>query len=418
MTTTSTTKLNSVGVTPPASWQIVQFGDVVRDVKESEKNPLDAGLDRFVGLEHIEPDHLHLTKWGDLTQDDVSFTKRFRKGQVLFGKRRAYQRKVVIAEFDGICSSDILTFEPKTDELLSGLLPFIVRSDAFFEHALGTSSGSISPRTRWSQLREFELRLPPREEQRRICEILWTADEAVASKREVLDAARNCQAAVAAHLVTCGMSKGKTKNSEIGRVPGSWDVCRLPSVVKQASPITYGIVQPGERDPGGVLMVLGGDFINGWVDKSTMFRVNPSLHQQYRRSLLSPRDLIMCIVGVTTGAVAIVPDWGEEANLTQTSARISCDERKMLPEFLLAYLQSPFGKRFVCRYLKGSRQVRLNIGDFEHFWVPVPPLDEQLRIIEVLMSLHHAVSRAKQSLEMQIALAKSLSSNLLSGADV
>lgn len=161
----------------PKGWRMVRFGEVVRDVNEAERNPLDAGLERFVGLEHIEPENLHLKQWGLLADGDISFTKRFRKGQVLFGKRRAYQRKVAVAEFDGICSSDILTFQPKGDDLLPELLPFIVQSEGFFEHALGTSSGSLSPRTRWSQLQDYEFPLPPKDEQRRIAEILWAADE-------------------------------------------------------------------------------------------------------------------------------------------------------------------------------------------------------------------------------------------------
>lgn len=37
---------------------MVKFSDVVRDVKESERNPIEAGLDRYVGLEHIEPENL------------------------------------------------------------------------------------------------------------------------------------------------------------------------------------------------------------------------------------------------------------------------------------------------------------------------------------------------------------------------
>jgi type I restriction enzyme S subunit len=156
---------------------MVRFGEVVRDVNEAERNPLDAGLERFVGLEHIEPENLHLKQWGNLADGDISFTKRFRKGQVLFGKRRAYQRKVAVAEFDGICSSDILTFEPKGDDLLPELLPFIVQSEGFFEQALGTSSGSLSPRTRWSQLQDYEFPLPPKDEQRRIADILWAADQ-------------------------------------------------------------------------------------------------------------------------------------------------------------------------------------------------------------------------------------------------
>ncbi len=163
----------------PKSWNTVRFGDVVRDVNEAERNPVAAGLERFVGLEHIEPENLHLKQWGMLADSEISFRKRFRKGQVLFGKRRAYQRKVAVAEFDGICSSDILTFEPKGDALIPELLPFIVQSDGFFKYALGTSSGSLSPRTRWSQLQDYEFPLPPKDEQRHIADILWVTDEAI-----------------------------------------------------------------------------------------------------------------------------------------------------------------------------------------------------------------------------------------------
>ena len=169
----------------PKGWKMVKFGDVVKDVKESEKNPLDVGLERYIGLEHIEPENLHLKEWGDLTTDEVSFTKRYRKGQVLFGKRRAYQRKVAVAEFDGICSSDILTFEPKDGALLPELLPFIVQSDAFFDHALDTSSGSLSPRTRWNQLKDFEFRLPSKEEQERMASLFWAATNVVEYYRQV-----------------------------------------------------------------------------------------------------------------------------------------------------------------------------------------------------------------------------------------
>ena len=97
-----------------ADWPLVSFGDVVRNVRETEYDPLAAGLERYVGLEHIEPENLHIKEWG-LVAEGTSFTRRFRKGQVLFGKRRAYQRKVAVAEFDGVCSGDILIFESKDD---------------------------------------------------------------------------------------------------------------------------------------------------------------------------------------------------------------------------------------------------------------------------------------------------------------
>ncbi len=171
----------------PPGWRMVRFGDVVRDVNEAERDPLAAGLERYVGLEHLEPENLHIKRWGLLAEDAVSFTKRFRRGQVLFGKRRAYQRKVAVAEFDGICSSDILTFEPKSGDLLPDLLPFVVQSDGFFDHALGTSSGSLSPRTRWSQLKGYESPLPPLGKQRPIAELLRAADSSVSARARVAD---------------------------------------------------------------------------------------------------------------------------------------------------------------------------------------------------------------------------------------
>ncbi len=170
--------INRNEILKPQSWRKVAFGDVVRNVDETIRDPQNSGLERYVGLEHIDPESLHIQRWG-LISEGTSFTRRFRKGQVLFGKRRAYQRKVAVAEFDGLCSSDILVFEPKDDRLLPELLPFICQSDGFFEHALDTSAGSLSPRTKFKELARYEFPLPPLDEQCRIAEILWAADRAI-----------------------------------------------------------------------------------------------------------------------------------------------------------------------------------------------------------------------------------------------
>lgn len=148
-------------------WTRVRFGDVVRLSGERCTDPLGAGIERYVGLEHLEPGDLRIRSWGNVA-DGVTFTNRFRPGQVLFGKRRAYQRKVAVADFDGICSSDIYVFGPTDDRLLPELLPFICQTDGFFEHALKTSAGSLSPRTNWTSLSDYEFDLPPVEEQRHV----------------------------------------------------------------------------------------------------------------------------------------------------------------------------------------------------------------------------------------------------------
>ena len=169
-------------------WKMVKFGEVVKNANLVERDPEANVIERVVGLEHIDPENLHIRRWNSVA-DGTSFTRKFVPGQTLFGKRRAYQRKVAYAEFEGICSGDILTFEPKNRKvLLPDLLPFICQSDAFFDHALDTSAGSLSPRTSWTALKDFEFPLPPLDEQKRIAEILWAADETVENYARSYDA--------------------------------------------------------------------------------------------------------------------------------------------------------------------------------------------------------------------------------------
>ena len=138
---------------------LVLFGDVVECIEEHDKKPLEHGLTRFIGLENIEPENFSLQGFGNI-EDGTTFTKRFAKGDVLFGKRRAYLKKVAVADYDGICSSDILVFRAIEKEILPELLPYYVSSDTFMNLAVSTSAGSLSPRTKWRDLAGFQLFLP------------------------------------------------------------------------------------------------------------------------------------------------------------------------------------------------------------------------------------------------------------------
>jgi type I restriction enzyme S subunit len=158
-----------------STWKRISFGNVVRNVNETVRDPSATGLDRVIAMEHLEPGELRIQRWGAL-DNGTTFTRRVRPGQTLFGKRRAYQRKVAYAEFDGICSGDILTFEADDAQMLSEFLPFLVQSNEFFDHALGTSAGSLSPRTNWRDLQSFEFDLPPLDEQKRLADLLWAVD--------------------------------------------------------------------------------------------------------------------------------------------------------------------------------------------------------------------------------------------------
>ena len=160
-------------------WRIVKFGDVAQEVKASTKDPLSEGIDRYVGLEHIDSESLRLGRWGSISEDNPTFTRKFSKNDILFGRRRAYLKKAAVADFNGICSGDIIVIAPKGDMLVSDLLPFIVQSKLFFDWAMKHSAGGLSPRTKFKSLADFQFLLPPWSRQEEMLEVFEKIDEAL-----------------------------------------------------------------------------------------------------------------------------------------------------------------------------------------------------------------------------------------------
>lgn len=151
----------------------VQLGDVAKEHKETckgEKNSFPV-----VGLEHLDSECVTLSRWDDSA--DNTFSKVFRMGHVLFGRRRAYLKKAAVAPFDGICSGDITVIEAIPGRIVPELLPFVIQNDTLFDYAVGRSAGSLSPRVKWEHLKHYEFELPDsEEEQRTLAELLWSIE--------------------------------------------------------------------------------------------------------------------------------------------------------------------------------------------------------------------------------------------------
>lgn len=162
----------------------VLLGDVAHEHKETCKGSKDGYP--IVGLEHLIPEEITLTTWDEGSEN--TFTKMFRKGNVLFGRRRAYLRKAAVAPFDGICSGDITVIEADPDKILLELLPFIIQNDDLFDFAVGKSAGSLSPRVKWEHLKNYEFELPDMDKQKELAELLWAIDDTKKSYQELIAA--------------------------------------------------------------------------------------------------------------------------------------------------------------------------------------------------------------------------------------
>lgn len=139
-----------------------------------KKKPTEEDKAHYIGLEHIDPGCFNIVRWGS----DVAPTGDkllMQKGDVLFGKRRAYQRKVGIAPFDGIFSAHGMVLRPNTKIIDANYFPFFISSDRFMETAVRISVGGLSPTINWKDLAKQEFDLPSLEEQKVLADKLWAA---------------------------------------------------------------------------------------------------------------------------------------------------------------------------------------------------------------------------------------------------
>ena len=358
--------LATCGLFDRSAWQSVRLGDVVKNLNETERDAAGAGIERFIGLEHLEPGSLHIRAWGNVAEG-TTFTRRCRPGQVLFGKRRAYQRKVAVAEFDAVVSGDIYVFEPKDERLLRELLPLLCMSGRFFQFAVETSAGSLSPRTNWSHLAQFEFALPPLDQQRHIADILWALDANLQGwSRTALAADKQCQAAVAAFLSKHECSKA-----------------RLGDYLEE---IQYGSSSKAMLHPAAGLVPLLRipNVIGGRVDFADLVWLEPSTpNEKYR---LVPGDVLIVrtngnpdYVGRT--AVYEGAEFGE-CLFASYLIRLRPKPYKLLPRFLHEMLQSQRVKRDLRKQVRSSAgNYNLNTEGIFGLRIPIPSLAVQQQLL-------------------------------------
>lgn len=381
----------SEAATSGAGWTTVSFGDVVRLSTERSSNPESDGFERFVGLEHIEPGDLRIRRWGDIA-DGTTFTSVFRPGQVLFGKRRAYQRKVAVAGFSGICSGDIYVLEPKGKDLLPELLPFICLTDAFFEHAIRTSAGSLSPRTNWTSLSRFEFALPPIAEQRRLISATSAVQQSSARLVDVRDALAEIQRSLLEH-------------SWSGLAPSTQPLrgVELEDLIDKL--IDYrGKSPPKARE--GVPLITARNIRDGFINPDPREYVAESRFDSWMtRGLPEPGDILFTMEAPLAN-VAIAPEY--KFALGQRSVLLRANPSSVTPRYLYWLLRAPATRREIFSRASGTTALGIKQSLLRQVPVRVHALEEQSHICRQLDAIGTLVGEADDRLNRLTELTRVL----------
>ncbi len=397
-----------------AGWQRVRFGDIAEAVNDRVDDPSSAGVDRYVGLEHLDPDSLMIRRWG--TPDEVESTKlRFRSGDLIFGKRRAYQRKLAVADFDGICSAHAMVLRAKAGAVLPEFLPFFMQSEIFMKRAQAISVGSLSPTINWRTLAAEEFVLPPLAQQCRIAAELKVIERSRASATEALLAGERFFDVLIWNVTTGKSHDGRRKPITgwvharlpgVMSIPDGWTITRLTEVARLES----GHTPSRSRE----------DYWNGgipWISLADIKRLGvPGISEtdneislvgvQNSSARLLPPGTVVLSRDASVGYVSVM---AREMATSQHFANFICSEF-LNPTFLF-YLFLGM-KEFWDYSAIGSTNVKtIYMPFFQHMQIALPPRGVQDRIVDELDEVRNGLEalrlRAQAHRDLLVAIRES-----------
>ena len=356
--------------------------------------PSDTDLERYVGLEHLDPESLKLRRWGS-PSDVIGQKLKFWKGDIIYGKRRAYQRKLAVADFDGICSAHAMVLRAKPEVCLPEFLPFFLQSDLFHNRALEISVGSLSPTINWTTLAKQEFPLPPVDEQRRIADLLWAADDAIQRQDELINAA----------LVT--------KKSFIEKIFSNAEVREVGEYAQS--------VTSGSRWWAKYYSESGDIFIrvanltreSPKIDLTDLQYVTPPDGAEMERTKLQTGDLLISVTA-DLGRIGVVSEDFPRAFMSQHVALVRLRTDQVIPEYVAYSLLSSSGQKQFHKLNDAGAKAGMNLQNVRRLKFAWQPYEQQIKVMEKFKAFEETIETARQHLENQKELKKQLLNKTLS----
>ena len=359
-------------------WKEVCYGDYVDHIEVNETKPENRKNARYVSVEHIETGQLKIKSW--LNEEMPTFVRTFKPGQILFGKRRAYQRKVAIADFEGICSPHIWALEAKKD-LQQEILPFLMLTDNFYEYVNANSAGTMSVYLKWPQLLKYKFTLPPSEEQKQIVNLFQSIETAI----EQMDIQEKNLKTLWKRLIDEFVSDSPSFGNLLkGKELKTYNYCDVTEkLMRRIDPLTYDVdrIVAGEN-------LESEDFkIRTWQKVGEGY-LGPAFHVLFKAG-----DILYGSRRTYLRKVSHADFEGVCANTTYV---IKANEELLLQDLLKHIMLSERFTQYSIGVSKGSTNPYINWKDLDNFSFQIPEIEIQKEIAVVLDKILAIVEELKQ----------------------
>ncbi len=362
-----------------------RFEEIAYNSTEKKK-PVEEDKYTYLGLEHLDSGSLKVARFGTDTAPKGE-KLIMHKGDVLFGKRRAYQKKVAIAPFDGIFSAHGMVLRPKEEVIDRDFFPLFISSDYFLDEAIKISVGSLSPTINWRDLKELEFELPGLEEQKRLAEALWAIRDTLEAYKKLL--VKTDELVKARFVEMFGSNHNNFKECTLEEICKSKDDIKCGPFGTQLKQSEY--VKEG-------VPVWGIPQINSSFSKDPDTFITSEKAEKLVSFSIYPGDIAMSRKG-NVGQCAIFPAYSRKGIIASDVLRIRTDKKRVLPIFLMAQLHySTNVVNQIAMVSNGGIMAGVNVGKLKKILILVPPLALQTQFAAFV----HQTDKSKQELKQSI----------------
>lgn len=342
----------------------------------------------------------------------------FRSGDVLFGKLRPYLAKAYHADRDGVCSTELLVLDPQP-ELHPRYLLYSILSPTFVGLVDASTFGAKMPRANWEFIGSMNLPVPAYETQHLTADYLDRETERIdalaVEKEKMLVLLEEKRTAMIRRAVTRGLNPDVPMKPSgldwLGEIPAHWEVCTLK---RSSSRIDTGSTPAASYMdgtlPSDCIWFTPGDFGKSKLLTDSRRKIPHEAIEDNEAKIFPAFSIMVIGIGATLGKVASSP-YDFSAN---QQINVICPLHDVSSEFLLYVLQD---SEIIFRANANSATLPiLNQEKLGFIRITLPPLSEQLEIVEELNNKRDSQVMLLEELEHSLGLLKERRAALITAA--
>lgn len=389
-----------------SSWSLVKFGDIATQQKKAVDRD-NTELIRYVKGEHMGSEDLHLREWGELTDEYLgpAFIRIFEEGDILYGSRRTYLRKVVIAPFSGITSNTTFVIKANEKKIDKRLLPFVMMSEGFTEHSIKNSKGSVNPYINWKDIANYEFLLPPKDQQAKLAELLWGMDAVISTKEKSIEKCKVFKEIFFENTLLENNSSKPITETTLAEIS---EKSKYSCV---GGPFGSNLTSKHYIEKPGIPVIRGNNLSQGetrFIDAGFIY-VSEEKAKTLKQNTAYRGDILYTQRG-TLGQVGIIPSHSlfDRYIISQSQMKLTVDRKKAIPDYIYHYLLSKRAKSHLKIVTISTGVPHINLGIFKEYPILLPDISKQRIIVDNIALIDEAINLHNKHISISKSLQKSL----------